>query len=267
MTAVTDEELMQFADRTLSAAEHARIAGLIAGDPIARARLIEFAETGRSLAEPFSAILNAPVPQHLVNIVMGSSQGARQPSHASDNRASWLDQLRGALALPAWSPALAFGALAAGALLGWFAHENSTRRAVSDDLLALKGGALVAQGKLAAALESAGSGETIQVGDAGVDAINVRLTFQGRGRGFCRQYELAGTGGKGRAGIGCRADDGTWQVEFNAPIKLESDAKTKNKLADDSKARLEAVVTGMMDSRDALTPQEEAAAIKGGWAR
>lgn len=269
MTLVTDVEIMRYADRTLGAAEHARIADLIAQDPTARERLAQFLETGRDLAGPYSVIANAPVPQHLVNIVMGADLGGenvRPARRATPAQGTWLDKLRDLLPIPtsgplAWGSAMALSMIIGGTVV-WFARDVANE----SNMLALVDGQVVAHGRLATAFESAPIGQKITVAEGGGDTVQMRLTFPGRNDDYCRQYVISRANGSAVAGIGCRAADGTWHVRYVAPTKIEPPASEKTKSADDAKAMIAAVVERMKDG-DALEPEEEAEVLKRGWKR
>ena len=269
MAQVTDEELMQFADRTLSAAEHARIAGLVADDPAARARLAHFTETGRVLSDPYSAIVNAPVPQHLVDLVMGRpvKHAARTRRVGETPRASLMEFLGNLLPLgPAvWRPAFAAAVLVAGGVIGWYAHGVGAG-AGAGEILSLQNGRILAEGTLLTALETAASGQKVVGSDKATASVQVRLTFRNRGQSYCRQYEITQRDGGALAGVGCRAPDGRWIVEFHAPTAVGPSASTQSVPADDAKAALAGVVDGMKDG-DAFGREEEADALARKWQR
>ncbi len=224
MPPVTDEDLMRFADRTLSAAEDSRISKMLAEDASVRARLAAFTETGRGLAEPFNMILNAPVPQHLVDIVVGTrrSKGAHVAS-GGRGRGFWRDVVetlsfgigRGSYM---WAPVAACAVLALSVAIGWFAHGLAGDAGSASDLFALRDGRLIALGSLAQVLETAQSGRAVPISGGSATSIKVRLTYRTQNQGYCRQYEIVRAGSTGFAGNGCRAADGTWHLTFNAPV-------------------------------------------------
>ncbi|RTL66451.1 MAG: hypothetical protein EKK41_18695 [Hyphomicrobiales bacterium] len=238
---------MRYADRALSADEHSRITKLIAEDASIRARLAVFTETGRGLAEPFNIILNAPVPQHLVDIVVGTrrSEGARGTS-GGRGQAFWrdvVDSLSFGVGRSsfAWAPAAACAAIAISIAIGWFAHGLAGDAGSASDLFALRDGRLIALGSLARVLETAQSGRAIQIAGGDATSIKVRLTYRTQAQGYCRQYEIARTDGGRLAGNGCRSVDGTWYLTFTAPLDASKTAPGTG-IAGDASAILDAIV-------------------------
>jgi hypothetical protein len=267
---VTDEELMQFADRTLGAAEHARVARVVEEDPVIRRRLDAFLGTGRELADPYTAILNAPVPRHLVNIVVGDRRSeAARPASAPRAEGSWMEILGRVLGVRGgsfgWTPAVACGAVVAGVAIGWFAHDRGASTIAGTELVALRGGRIVAQGALANALETSPSRLKVAVSDGRDDFVKVQASFTRRGGGFCRQYEIARVDRSAFTGIGCRGADGTWQVEFSAPTRISPEADGFSRPVAD-KVTIAAVLEGMTDGVT-FDAEEERGHIERKWAR
>lgn len=270
MPPVTDEDLMRYADRTLSAAEHSRITKLIANDASLRARLAVFTETGRGLAEPFSSILNAPVPQHLVDIVVGTgrSEGARAASRGRE-RGIWRDVVEslsfglGRSAL-AWVPAAACAAIAVSVAIGWFARGVAGDAASASDLFALRDGRLIALGSLARVLETAQGGQAIPIAGGSAKSIKVRLTYRTQAQGFCRQYEIARKDTHGFAGDSCRAADGTWYLTFNGTLDVSS-TEPRTGTASATNAMLETIMKHTAEG-DAFDREAESEALGRKWA-
>lgn len=267
MSEVTDETLMQYADHTLGAAERARVSQILERDPDARARLAAFMETGRGLAEPYNHIMNAPIPRHLVDVVLGDARPALRARPvrpaAEETIAQRLVRALFGAGEMRLAPAFAAALLMAGGAVGWLVHEQASQRAsTGDGVLQLAGGRMLAQGALKTALETAKSGVSVQ--GSGNDVTLVRLTFKSRSEAFCRQYEFQAAGDTRFTGIGCRSSDGNWQIQFHAPSSAGASAGQKVVPVADAKA----VVAGLIDTMsegDPLERDQEADAIARGW--
>ncbi len=268
MADLTDEKLMQFADRTLSAADEARVAGILAEDPSTEKRRAAFEETapGSAVFEPLRVIANAAPPARLMNAIM---QAPLAPSGAQVRRAE-RPMLQGMLdglfsfGRPRWAPAFATLLLALGGVLGWILHSASGGGDLG--MLAIEGGRVVAHGDLLRALETARSGELVKgTMHASALAINVRLTFKSRDEsGYCRQYDVEAAPGATFAGVGCRAADGTWQIRSHVPTKVDRKVLDKPVLVDDDKAMI-AELVGAVGTGDPLDPEQESSLLSRRW--
>lgn len=151
---------MQFADRTLSVEDTARVADALAHDPALRARLAPFLDTGRTLGAPFEEVLKAPVPRRLVEAIMAGGR-ASSPAPSRPDAMGGIKNLFDNLfsfGRPRWAPAFASVLLAVGAVAGW-QLQRVTQDHAAQGQLRVDNGRITARGTLAAALEQARGGE------------------------------------------------------------------------------------------------------------
>lgn len=271
MVELSNEMLMAHADGELDFSERARVEAILATDPSSRARLQMFKATGRSLADHFP--MNEPVPQRLIDLILGRSAktaAAARKALAIGGRSRFsalLGHIKSA-GEPHWQSALAYTTvLLIAAATGWYLHEATTRTPVaSEAFIFIDNGRILAQGALWRTLETAPSG--VQVAATGLEqvaSVQVRLTFKSRQHGFCRQYELALRIGSHFAGIGCRGDDASWQVQIHTPNASNASARSGRITAADGNESALAAVVGHMIDGDALGVADEATLIGKQW--
>jgi hypothetical protein len=173
---MTDEMLMAYADGELNPLEAKRVEAAIAADPALAARVEAHRRLRATLADAFAGVPAEPLPERL-----------RAPLETN------VVQLRprAAPSRPAWASLAA--AMAASLLVGLGLGTQ-----VPSGPIAEQGGALVARGSLASALDSQSSGAP---GDT-----RILLSFQDRGGRFCRTFDS-----RAASGIACR-DSGRWAV-------------------------------------------------------
>lgn len=284
MAGPTNEDLMRLADGNVSAAERERMFEELAKDADARQRYAMFtATTPDALAAPFAKIANAPVPQHLVDLIMAASKpGASTTKTASPqqphvSREGLLADLFGRfsrLLTPQWAPAFATGLLVVGAGIGALLQSALTRQAPDTASVGpppavsvtLVRGRLEASGVLLRTLEKAGSGEAV-VAIAGQEApghAEARFTFKATTHEFCRQYLAKDHGGQYFAGIACRETSGAWLVRHHVQIPKRPSPREKGLPANDPVAVLAPEVDKMMGG-DVMGREEEAAALAKQW--
>lgn len=267
MVDLTDEELMQFADRTLSAAEEGRVEKILAENPGARARLAAFIDTAPDGAvfAPLRAVASGPPPARLVEAIMQAPAAPVRAAARGPQRSSVQGMLDGLFSFgkPRWAPAFAMMLLAVGGVVGWVLHGASSRGAPG--MLALEGGRLVAQGELLRALETSRSGELVSGAAPGsAAAVKVRLTFKSQEDGYCRQYDLSTAAGATFSGIGCRAADGAWQIRLHVPTKADATATDRLVPVGDGKAMIAGLV-GAMSTDDPLDTEQESGLLSRRW--
>jgi anti-sigma factor RsiW len=274
---LSDETLMAYADGELPTVERARVATILAGDAASRARLAMFTATGKSLAEQFTTPMDEPVPQHLLDLVLGGKPPAdtlpaavatpRMPSvRREPGFAARLMQFFTA-SQPRWQLALGCStALLIGLGSGWALHRAPVGQGQAQALASLADGRLLAQGALLRVLESAPTGQQVALDSRqSIATIQARLTFRSRQQEFCRHYELAVRDGGHFAGIGCRGSDGRWQVQLHTQIAASRMPKGQTVPAgNDASTDLAALLDRMIDG-DALGGPEEAALIAKQW--
>jgi surface antigen len=263
---LSDQILMAHADGELEPAERARVDSILARDPATRARWEMFEATGKTLAERFR--MDEPVPQRLVDLILGK-RGAWVRFSDNINARGLRTVLNHFVSgyTPAWRSVLAYSAvLVVGACGGWLLHGDTGAPKVSPTFVVHTDGRILAQGVLQRALETAPSGvriESIQSLERAA-AVQVRLSFKSREHAFCRQYEVTlADGPRPFTGIGCRGNDGHWQVQVNTLDEAGQPARGKVVPAG-ADGPLAAYI-GRMIEGDALDSTQESAAISKKW--
>lgn len=260
MAGLTNEDLMRLADGHVSGSEREEMLEKLAQDPSAQARLAAFAVAGGALAAPFAPIANAPVPRHLVELVLGNA-ALRHASHPA--AASWYERFLAAVS-PRWVPALATGLVLAGGVAGWLLNGTIDRREPLGSI-AFADGRMQAQGVLARALETAASGQSVAAvaQREAAASVSLRLTFADKSGRYCRQYVLSLPNNAHYAGIGCREPDASWSVRYHVPTSPRPTADKKGVPASGDAAV--AGVIEAMSATDPLGPDDEARLLAKRW--
>ncbi|MBE0413534.1 hypothetical protein [Yoonia sp.] len=194
---VNDLTLMAYADGALDAAEAARVAQMVAADPILAQRLAGFTGTRDALA----ALRrkdddNIPLPTDLQAKLRAQINAAAEAKAAAPaNLLPFARKSRGLA--PFWSGALAASlALAVGLGAGYF---MASQPAGSDNLA------------LAAALDRAPSGSEEHLADGTV--VRLVSSFYNAQGAFCREYERRQPTGAQTIEVACDAGTG-WQMQL-----------------------------------------------------
>lgn len=266
---VSDEMLMAFADDALDGAERAAVLAYLSGHPDARERVAMFALTRNRLIQLLNERLVEPVPERLLATIMGTQadpaaagQGpARRPARLWDAVAASLGGFFSRASLGLSAASLALGAVA-GIVVG---THMSARGTPGEALVALRGGAIVADGALAAALEtSAGDKPATFASADGAATWTPVLTFESQDGRFCRQYALsAGSSGQSAA-LACRAATGHWRIE--ASLTLSQAGGTALVRPSGRTGEIEDKVAGMIKG-DAIVGAAEQGLIARHWQR
>jgi surface antigen len=206
-------------------------------------------------------VVNAPVPQRIVDAIMAADIAPAAPARATATAApeGLLADLFGRfsrLLTPQWAPAVATGLLVVGAGLGMLVQSALVKPSP----------AVEASGVLLRALDTAKSGNMVAA-IAGREApgnAETRLTFKAKSSEFCRQYVTEEPSGQYFAGVACRGPGGKWVVRHHAQIERRPSALDKTVPANDPLATLAPVISRLM-AGDALGPDEEAAVIAKHW--
>lgn len=267
MSGISDEMLMAYADDELSSEERARVETCLRSSPEAVTRLQVFAQTSRGLSRVFDEVVDAPMPQRLVDaargvrssgVVVDFAVGKRR--HAG--RRVLMPGRRGyALAASVAGLAIAVGA----ALFGMFPGNGP-----DGDLFAVAEGERSAPQALAAVLERGMSNAAAEVasGDAQVRVTPV-FTFATAHSGYCRQYQIDGGSRGAREGVACRDEQGAWQIKsqvaLGGPIATQGSGKIVP-AGRDGAPEIEALVDAMI-SGDVLSVEDEKSLIDKDWAR
>jgi hypothetical protein len=273
MSDVSDEMLMAYADGELSAAERRQVEACLARDPAASRRLEIFAGTQGLLREAFGGAAYEPIPDRLLDTVLGPELGVVPAAVAAPSRRgaverpSLLSQIRSFL-LPL-TPAHAVGAAAA--LVLAFGIDGATRQMglrgpSTEPLVVASGGKLFAQGPLQQVLDGTPSGTAVAFGTGGdAGSIKAVMTFK-RGDGQpCRIYELDHASNGAANGVGCRNAAGQWSLEVHSGIAA---AKSKPGQVVPAAGPASPIVDAAVDrmiSGDAFGPEEEAKLITNKW--
>lgn len=252
---------MRLADKRVTAAEEARMREQIAQYPDARQELAMYEATSVSLLAGLHAdVVNAPVPQRIVDAIMAADIAPAAPARATATAApqGLLADLFGRfsrLLTPQWAPAVATGLLV-GAGLGMLVQSTLVKPSP----------AVEASGVLLRALDTAKSGDVVAAisGREAPGNAETRLTFKSKSNEFCRQYVTEEPGDQYFGGIACRGTGGKWVVRHHAQIARRPSTPGKTVPANDPLAMLAPVISGLM-AGDALGPDEEAAAIAKRW--
>lgn len=183
----TDEMLMAYADGELDAATRTGIENAMRADPAIAARVEEHRALRALAGNAFADSLQEPVPERLTLLVRPASN-VRSLDAARAER-----ERRRSLRRWSW-PEL--GAIAATLVVGVLAGHLLWQR---ESPLAVRDGAVVAQGSLAAALSN-------QLASDPPGPVRIGLSFRARDGRYCRTFIVTGT-----AGLACR-EGAHWSV-------------------------------------------------------
>ncbi len=262
MTDVSDEMLMAYADGELEAHDRTRVEAYLEQSADGRHRLAVFTATGRRLAGLFDQPIREPVPQRLIDAVMGARP---QNGHVVG-----LDKARRARAPssapPSWALlAASVSLIAVGA--GLYLRSNASLNA--DDAFAVSlsaAGERIAVAELAQTLDATPSGSAA-VRDIGGVAATIKpvFTFATAANGYCRQYVISRTAGISLGGVACRDGSGQWRIETHVPFLPEH--SNDGQIVTAGKSDLPAVeaTVDQLISGDVLSAGDEAALMHSGW--
>jgi hypothetical protein len=200
-----DETLMAYADGELNAPRSAEIAAAAERDPALQRRIERHRMLRARLSGAFATVLDQPVPERMVAAARGTT--ATDPVTKASRRGEVLQFPTRGARMPgtAWR-GREWGAMAASVLLGVVISWKLFAPA-EPELLAARGGALVARGPLAAALE-----QQLASLQRPEDGVLIGVTFKARDGSYCRSFTLRATR---TAGLACRVDE-NWQVAVTA---------------------------------------------------
>ncbi|WP_374525925.1 anti-sigma factor [Sphingopyxis sp.] len=226
-----------FVDGELDDLTARRIAREAEGNAALAAEIDRHRALKARLAAHFAPVAEEPVPERLRALL------------ADDKIDTSLSARREAKA--ARFGAMQWGAVAAALVLGLTvgSHPWTPAAEVATDVGTGKGGALIASGSLAKALDTQLASN--QPGDA---AVHVRLSFRDRDGRYCRSFES-----RAFDGIGCRNDD-RWRLERLIAGQPKADYRQA------SSGELAAAAAAMM-AGDPFDAAAERAARDAGWSR
>ena len=185
---ISEETLIAFADGELGSAEREAVEQALATDPEMRAMLEEHRRLRKLLTGHYGPVAEEEVPERLLAMLGAEkAEGVTSLSAARERKrtAPRLWQRYGAIA----------ASLAVGILAGQLIPEGG------EGPLATSNGSLVAEGSLAAALET-----QLASAQAPNEATRIGLTFQDRQGRVCRTFD-----GSALSGLACKSHD-DWQV-------------------------------------------------------
>ena len=242
-----DETLMAYADGELDAAQRAEIGAAVAGDPELARRVEKHRALRADVAGAFADVIDQPMPQRLLSAAnagaaAGASRGGKVlqfPSRGSRPPG------------PRWQ-AREWAAMAASVVLGVVISWRVFAPA-EGGLVAANGGALVARGQLAAALD-----QQLASNQRREDSVQIGLTFKARDGNFCRSFTLRDAK---TAGLACRGG-GEWQIAATAAAEIPAGQVSQ------AGSALPAAILSAVEARmagDALDAAGEESARRGGW--
>lgn len=250
---LSEETLMAYADDELDAATRASVEAAMQEDPeigksIARHRALRDRMQGA-----FSAVLNEPVPDRLVDAARGriaAPQGAVVDLSLAREAAGQ----KNSAARTRWQPAAMAASLLLGLGLGFLAWHGSGATLIRPGA----GGGLVAGAALVEALSTQLSD------DRAADRVAVTgLSFRDKSGDYCRTFVL--TGSDASSGLACH--EGTdWRIKALAQAPREA-ANPGNfrTAASESSPLIRAAVENSIDG-EPLDHAGEIAARQTGWA-
>ncbi len=272
--AITDEEIMRYADGVLAVERRAVVRDGLARDPALMQTLEGFLQTRGPLTRPFDDILAAPIPARVQSVL-------QSPAAAVRPRRRLFDRLQSAMRrqAPARSrmPMLAVAAFC-GMLLGAWLVGFVIRPAVpaTDGYEFVKLGKLgmTASAALRRALDQTPTGEQADISEQ--LSITPIATLHTQDHSWCREFDLVSRDGLRDRSLACRASDGQWLVPVTSPFadKLYGVAAgarpeaSPNAPEHKSAHKTPAIVEGAKQrivSEGAVTAAKEKALIKGHW--
>jgi hypothetical protein len=270
MVQVPDEFLMAYADGQVSLEERTWFEGILATDPELRVRLEPFLATGPSQWAAFDSVMQAPIPDRLIQAIRSGGQAA--PSAAPR---SAVPQSRSKAAKPGLferlfpngfglTPALGYAAaLAMGVGIG--TSMLSPQTSTDDSLLKADRDGFVATGRLQVALDRSPSNGKNLVREGDIRPV---LSLRDRDGRICRQYEIVARQ-KGPQGLACREPNGEWRITVMTG-GAETGGVARPASQDDQGGALDGMVgeaVKRLPGHNELTAPEELYLIENGWAR
>jgi hypothetical protein len=263
--AISDEEIMRYADGVLAAERRAAVRDALARDPILMQTLEGFLLTRGPLARPFDDVLAAPVPARVQSVLQPPPAAAIPPPRRL------MDRLLARSRVPMLAVAAFCGVLLGGWLVGFVIHPVAP---ASDryEFVTLGAPGLVASPALRRALEQTASGEKVDISEQlSVKPIATLRTRQGT---WCREIELLSRKGLRARSLACRAGDGQWLVPVttvdNKPYGIAGEAPpdatpdTPDHKTPDEMAAIREGAKQIIAS-EAVTAAKEKSLIEGHW--
>jgi len=256
---ISDETLMAYVDGELDAASRASVEAAILQDSDIGKRIARHRALREKMRDAFSAVLQEPVPDRLIQAARGQRHEAPAENAARQGRVVDLSlareaaQRKNSAVRLTWQPAAIAASLLLGLGLGflaWHGPESLMRPGA--------GGGLVAGAGLADALSTQLSDD----GSANHIAI-AGLSFRDRSGDYCRTFALRGPAAS--SGLACR--EGTqWRIKALAQATRAAPNSSNYRTAGSEvspaiRAAVEEAIEG-----EPLDRAGEIAARQAGWA-
>jgi hypothetical protein len=251
-----DEVIMVYADGGLPPDERQAVRDALLEDPEGMRRLESFLYTRGRIAQPFDAVLAAPLPDKLLRMLDQPTK-PRQRSEAPLG-SGFLERLAAAFSVPTFSLAAAIPSVLVAAAAGWMVHYATP--------VPLESRGFPASASLQQALESTARGSSAGI----VEGVSFKptFTFATGQKSWCRQYELAYGTSLQSGAIACRSADGVWNVVAQTDPAPPGAAVGSDKTTPAGKANeaLDAI-RARIKVGDVLARNEELTLMKEQWRR
>ena len=250
---ISEEILMAYADGELDAATRASVEAAMQEDPEIRKRVAGHRALRETMRGAFSAVLDEPVPDRLIEAARGQTAAPRSVV-ADLSAAKDAAQRRKSAAARRWQPAAMAASLLLGLGLGFLAWHGPGGASIQPGV----GGGLVAGAALAKALSNQLSDDRSQL-----KVAVAGLSFRDKSGDYCRTFSL--TGSDPSLGLACR-EGADWRIKAlaQAPHAAANSGDFRTAGSEDSPA-IRAAVEGAIDG-EPLDHAGEIAARAAGWA-
>jgi hypothetical protein len=249
---ISDEILMAYADGELDAATRASVEAAMQEDPEIRKRVARHRALRETMRGAFSAVLDEPVPDRLIEAARGQST-APKSAVVDLSLAREARDPKNLTAPRRWQPAAMAASVLLGLGLGFLAWHGSGSALIQRGA----GGGLVASAALAQALSNQLSEDRTQVSIAVTG-----LSFRDKSGDFCRTFSL--TGSAASSGLACH--EGTdWRIMALAQSPPAANSGNFRTAGSEDSPVIRAAVEGAIDG-EALDHAGEIAARDAGWA-
>ena len=240
-----DETLMAYADGELDEAQRAAIAAAIKQDPELARRVERHRALRAEVAGAYATVMDQPVPERLLAAAGArATDRERRPAEVLQFPTRATPPAARRWGVPQWAGMAA--SLLLGVLLSWrlFAPGDEM-------LMASEGGALVARGALASALDQQLAGT-----QRDTDPVLVGISFRAQDGGYCRSFTLREAA---TAGLACRVD-GEWNIAVTSDAPASGDLRQAQSPPSAVLQAIEGRISG-----EPLDAAGEEAALRAGW--
>ena len=251
---ITEMEIMEYADGVLAAERRPVVRAALAKYPELMQLLETFIFTRGPLKDVYDEVLNAPIPDTLLDIVVPPV-----PPPAPRRRRGLGTLIDTWFGSPART-AFALAAVCAVVLAAWLLLS----RPGGYDFATFGDRGFVASPELQRALDTTPMGKSAPIG-RGL-SVTLQLTFSRQHEIWCREFDVVFGGGRQSRALACRSEDGTWSVAVGAGAQTVADTPGPGAAARTS-GIVDAARKGIKDTNDALSKEAEDDLIRDGWKR